>query len=483
MFKILIVEDEPYERLGLKEQISATYDPDNIRVAGSVEEAIDAVNSWVPDLILLDIRLKGKSGFEVARYVKKEYPAIEIIIITAYNEFEYARKALGFRINYYLSKPVRPSLLMETIRDALHKNKDSAVSLQQSIWPLLETGQHSKAESSIGFDVHTVLVAAFEKPQGRLHEYMNFIYTYLDKGKKKIELMKNRCIVYLDCDYEHLTSVLESLCSHFENKFGSKMVFGAGQSDGTMTDCYLRGITACNHKIFYPHISILEFEGMEKGRENQCAYPLTDEQKLLNMARRGSTTELEGMLHQLVEVLISSSGRSYPVLRTWVEGLYNSLKRLCITEGILSNEISIIEPEQFWFSAECLEKDIGGFIQRISRMLEGRTRIEHPVIAKAVDYMLEHYNEDITLPGLSRKLSISSGYFSRLFKEEVGTPFRNYLIGIRMDRAKKLLLKSGVAVSEVAVEVGYSDPNYFSEAFKKYEGISPSEYREMNGVS
>lgn len=482
MFKILIVEDEPYERLGLKAQISEIYGQDNVRVAGSVEEAIDVVNSWVPDLILLDIRLKGKSGFEVARYVRKEYPKVEIIIITAYNEFEYARNALSFRINYYLSKPVRPSLLTDTIRDALHKDKDSEGSLPQPIWPLLETGQCSKAGESIGFDVRSVLVAGFEKAEGKLYEYMDYISLYLDKGKRKAELMEKRCIVYLDRSYNDLTGVLDSLCKDFENRFGSEIALGVGQYDGSIAGCYSRGITACNHKIFYPYIRVLEFDSIVKQTENRYAYPITVEQRLMNLVRRGNTTEMEGILHELVTALVSSSGRSYPVLRTWVEGLYNSLKRLCISEGIMSNEISDIRPDSFWFCAGHLEQDIGNFVDSIVHLLEGKIKTEHPIITKAVDYMLEHYKEDITLTGLSRKLNISSGYFSRLFKEEIGIPFKNYLIGIRMDRAKELLLKSGMAVSEAALEVGYSDPNYFSEAFRRYEGMSPSEYREANGI-
>ena len=121
MSRILIVEDEPYERLELKGEICALYGQDKVKVAESVEEAIEVVNTWKPALILLDIRLKAKSGLEVARYVRNRYPTIEIIIVTAYNEFEYAKEAMSLGINYYLSKPVRSKTLLETIREALHK--------------------------------------------------------------------------------------------------------------------------------------------------------------------------------------------------------------------------------------------------------------------------------------------------------------------------------------------------------------------------
>jgi len=228
---------------------------------------------------------------------------------------------------------------------------------------------------------------------------------------------------------------------------------------------------------------VLKFETIERQRADKHAYPITEEQKLVNMVRRGDARETENMLQQFTTNLVNSSSKSYPILRTGVESLYNTLKRLCINEGVMSNEISAIKPDSFWFSIEHLEQDIRGFIERIACLLKGRIRPEHPIIAKAVDYMLEHYKQDITLGSLSKELTISPGYFSRLFKEELGTPFKNYLTGIRMFRAKELLLKGSLTVSEIASEVGYQDPNYFSEAFKKHEGMSPSEYRETNGIS
>lgn len=260
------------------------------------------------------------------------------------------------------------------------------------------------------------------------------------------------------------------------------MVLGAGLSEGGIADCYSKAVSACNHKIFYPKESVLEFESIERQREDVYAYPVTMEQRLMNLIRRGSAAEVDDVLNKLVIELIASSGKSYPVLRTWVEGLYNSLKRMCISEGIIPNGISLIKHDFFWFSAEHLTKDTADFIGDIVRLLEGRSRINNPVIAKAVDHMLQNYKQEITLAGMAEAFNISPGYFSRLFKEETGVSFKNYLIGIRMEKAKALLLKSDAVISETAWEVGYSDPNYFSEAFRKFEGMSPSEYREANGI-
>ncbi len=482
MSRILIVEDEPYERLELKGEICALYGQDKVKVAESVEEAIEVVNTWKPALILLDIRLKAKSGLEVARYVRNRYPTIEIIIVTAYNEFEYAKEAMSLGINYYLSKPVRSKTLLETIREALHKNKAGAGSWAQPIWPLLETGQDTKAGAYIGFEVNAVLAAGFEKVGEELGEYLNYIDSSLQHGRTKTELKEERVIVYLERSIKDLTTELNSFGRDFEDRFAHGIILGIGHSGSTVTECYLRALAACNHKIFFPSHRVLEYDQTVGEGKNKYDYPLTMEQKLINLVRRGDTAQINEFLHQLAPALVSLSDRNYSVLRTWVEGLYNSLEKLCISEGVLLNGVSALKPDSFWFSAEHLERNLKDLVNGIRAQLEGRVRSQHPLIAQAVDYILEHYQKEITLLEVAQELKISSGYLSRLFKEEIGIPFKNYLIDLRMEKAKELLQQSGLGVFEVAFQVGYSDPNYFSEAFRKYEGMSPSEYREANAI-
>jgi two-component system response regulator YesN len=257
-------------------------------------------------------------------------------------------------------------------------------------------------------------------------------------------------------------------------------VLGLASSSPTLIEVYRRAIAACNHKIFYPQARILVYNQIERERENKWDYPVTMEQKLVNLVRRGEIGQIQELLRELVPTLVNLSDRSYLVLRTWVEGLVNSLKRMVISEGLLFNGITTPKPDSFWFSVAHLEKELSVWVKSIHTQFTVSIPTEQPLIAQAVNFMLEHYQEDLTLARVAQELKISPGYFSRLFKEEIGTPFKNYLITVRMDKAKQLLLQSTLAVSEVAFAVGYTDPNYFSEAFRKYEGVSPSEYKALN---
>lgn len=104
------------------------------------------------------------------------------------------------------------------------------------------------------------------------------------------------------------------------------------------------------------------------------------------------------------------------------------------------------------------------------------------VICKAKAFIEENYHRDISLDDVSRKVDISPYYFSKLFKEETGENFIEYLTNIRIEKAKKLLLHSDLSIKNICLDTGYSDPNYFSRLFKKQVGLTPTEYREINNV-
>ena len=90
--------------------------------------------------------------------------------------------------------------------------------------------------------------------------------------------------------------------------------------------------------------------------------------------------------------------------------------------------------------------------------------------------------KDISLDDISRELDISPYYFSKLFKEETGENFVEYVTARRISKAKSLLKEADKSIKEICMEVGYSDPNYFSRIFKKYQGVTPTEYKEQIGA-
>ena len=101
------------------------------------------------------------------------------------------------------------------------------------------------------------------------------------------------------------------------------------------------------------------------------------------------------------------------------------------------------------------------------------------VISKAKTYIRENFANELSLDEVSRYVNISPYYFSKLFKEEAGENFIEYLTRIRIAHAKELLKNPELSIKEICLMSGYSDPNYFSRLFKKQEDVTPSEYREQ----
>jgi two-component system response regulator YesN len=102
---------------------------------------------------------------------------------------------------------------------------------------------------------------------------------------------------------------------------------------------------------------------------------------------------------------------------------------------------------------------------------------DNTLIQKVLNYIQENYNGNITLETTAQKFFLNPTYFSELFKHETGKGYNEFVTYVRMERAKNLLGKLGLKVNEISGMVGYQDSNYFVRAFKKYEGLTPCEYR------
>ena len=133
-------------------------------------------------------------------------------------------------------------------------------------------------------------------------------------------------------------------------------------------------------------------------------------------------------------------------------------------------EYTDIEGMKKWF--------LGKTSEICSNMEIAREKEAVSIIEKAKSYIRDNYKKDISLDEVSREVDISPYYFSKLFKQETGGNFIEYLTEVRLRNARELLKDSGLSIKEICAESGYSDPNYFSRIFKKYEGVTPSEFRE-----
>ena len=137
--------------------------------------------------------------------------------------------------------------------------------------------------------------------------------------------------------------------------------------------------------------------------------------------------------------------------------------------------MSLEDPERLrlWFTDKIAEA--------CRNIQSKRSEKSGSVIGEAMRYIRENYNRDISLDEVSREVNISPYYFSKLFKDSTEQNFIEYLTKIRIEKAKEFLVKPDISIKEAGIRSGYTDPNYFSRIFKRYEGVTPSEFRERLG--
>lgn len=213
------------------------------------------------------------------------------------------------------------------------------------------------------------------------------------------------------------------------------------------------------------------------------SYPFEKERQLLGRVRIGDRTGAKEILNEILgDILFNSAGRpevlkarllelSVVLSRAAVEG-GGSLQRLLGLNFAHVQELANLEPIEevcAW-----IVKVLENFMDEVYATRETRNV---PVIRQAVSYIKDHFREELTLEDVAQAVHFSPYYVSRLFKEELGLNFIEYVTKTRIDEAKRLLLETNLTVSEIALSVGYQDPSYFTKVFKKREGQTPTQFR------
>ena len=220
-----------------------------------------------------------------------------------------------------------------------------------------------------------------------------------------------------------------------------------------------------------------------QGTGSGGAYPLEKEKELLGRVRLGDRTGAKEILNQILgDILFNSAGKpevlkarllelSVVLSRATVES-GGSLQRLLGLNFTYVEELAALEPIEeicAW-----IVKVLEAFMDEAYATRETRNL---PAVRKAVGYIRGHFREELTLEDVAQAVHFSPYYLSRLFREELGLTFVNYLTIVRMEEAKRLLLETDQTVSRIADAVGYQDPSYFTKVFKKMEGQTPTQFR------
>ncbi|WP_160689193.1 helix-turn-helix domain-containing protein [Clostridium sp. C2-6-12] len=442
MIKILLAEDEKYDRETVKHIISENFSHElQVYEARNGREAIELSESIRPDIAIMDIKMPGIDGIQALKEMTVSLPNLYSIILTAYDYFDFAKEAVKINVKEYLLKPFSKEEIIEKISVAIEfvkkeqNKRRSQIEDKEKIYTLLPVLESQLSDLIIN-----------DKLSG------------VDYG------MYLRC---LDMNFENSYAMVISIKDKYayENlnrneKDQIKMRIG-----DYIKEYINRKYKCIGNYMFYEELSYfiqIENEDTEdfKNFEIDLAFNLRREiKKRFNISIRAGLGEIYNSVEQIVE-----SYRQATKCLVYNSDNVNIIHINDIDENMLQDKF--INESKITDGKDNKNKNIN--------------KIKLKLFDDVKDYIKENIASELEQEKVAGNFGLSVYYFSRTFKEVTGTNFSDYINKCRIDVAKELLSTGEMNVKEVCFKVGYNDPNYFSKVFKKYEGISPANYKIIN---
>ena len=541
MLKIFLAEDEVIVRETIKRMIPwENLGFELVGEAADGEMALPLLIRQQPDLLITDIKMPFMDGLTLARLAKKEVPGLKVVILSGYDDFNYAKQAINIGVEDYLLKPITKNALIERLTEIRSRYEDEKTQREyyekfhremqayeknssRDFFEALVSGSldmmevYKRAEK-LGLDIvaesYNVLIFTMncnEDFSGRREGYSSWEAESLEMlgkfftGHPFAMLFRSNVFSYgvlikgeKNSIRENTRICVEEIRKIFDRKEDNKEWFVAvGESVERLSQIqksYHSASRAFSQRYLYDGKVLCydEMLAMEKKNvtNDDSEYLQKVDVNALNptilqkFLSNGLLEETKNFVQDYFyaigqEPMESVVFRSYVILNVRFSVL-SFLKELgCDTKTLEPEDTEEILAE----SGRNMESTIAYAEKLVSQAIQLRDRNSgnknRSILKTAVDFIDQHYmEEDMSLNKAANAANVSANHFSALFSQNMGQTFIEYLTSLRMDKAKEYLRCTGMRSSEIAGEVGYKDAHYFSYLFKKTQGMTPSDYRK-----
>lgn len=531
MLKIFLVEDEFVVREGIKNNIDWNlHGYDFCGEASDGELAFPMIQKLKPDIVITDIKMPFMDGLELSRLIKKEFPWIEIIILSGYEEFEYAKEGIKLGVAEYLSKPINgEELLKEIDKVALRieeKQKELEIKKKymteieeiflkerMDLFQYLVTGSKTMSEllemaNKLNIELssmwYNIILFKVENKNRQDEDYFG---GFLEM-EQFIERIEEKSIILFDRNMEgiaflikgdsedelHMVQnhLLEELKAQLNDIESSQYFGGIGMPVNRLRDLHL-SFEKASHAFAYRYLindnCLIDSSELKSGiymekEEFSFADINTkhiNREKIKDFLKIGNLSEVTYFVEELFNNLGNGVMKSNMFRQYIMMDIY-----FCLIDFVEELQIQKEVIETFDMSSSALqipENSIQYIIRIITQAIELRDKVASnkygDVIEEAMRYIEENYaQEELSLNTLAAYVNFSPNHLSMIFSQQTGKTFIKFLTDYRMKKAKELLRCTSKRSSVIALEVGYKDPHYFSYLFKKTQGLTPTQYRD-----
>lgn len=508
MYKIFIAEDEHLIRESLKRNINQLAEKLPIEVVGEAsdgEVALSMILELQPDILVTDIRMPFMDGIELSQEVKQSIPNIQIIFISGFDEFTYAKAAIRLQVAEYLLKPIKFNELQESLEKVVSR-------MEQSKQPTIDDSYSLDVKKNLFlntlFGNQSTLSEALEGARQLKRQIA---------GKKFIVLLITNPINKNFADYERfrekMTRLFDEddslLFSCLSSRFIKILLFHPDEDillqkvDQVALTLYTELNSDDSNLVVAignPVERISEIQKSYETAKSLLDYSLVQtKQPILHYQDFDQKlNQYQKELH-LKEQIDEMTNQSLPLFITELNEKTNKSENPLLFRLVLINELNHLAEEK---NSQIKEKFLlpsptkisaiisdsalfNNYLNHVLRFLKHTVIDEsmgqyRELIEQAILYIKQNYADtELSLGSVSAHINLSSSHFSMIFSQALGKTFVEYLTEQRLKEAKRLLKTTDWKLSMIAAEIGYNDPNYFSYIFKRKEGLSPKDYRKQ----
>lgn len=523
MYQIFIVEDELLIRQSIRNAIENMSGPYALcGEASDGEMALAMMQDLMPDILLTDIRMPFLDGFDLIKNCKVMMPWLKVVIISGFGDFESAQKAISLGVDQYLLKPVRQADLVKVIEEmAARIEKDKAARgaalpvgldedevlkvlrqhfLRQLLYDEADTGKLLDRMQRLKMDImrkhYLVAVCSFDSPHADHHLLENTVLKVLDETDMLMVYFNNAdrmTILAYDNDPEALNERVYRFIGILRHELQdvcpviTTVISNDVQRLGEISEAYrtAHGLLKTMSGIAAGQVINVSDTAQVSAnifRQNTPFYD-TFKQKIQNADSNHAEAVLDEIFHSPSGDQFNSRLMRYNALIALVKIAVQMIARA--NPGADEKDIAAELSSQFDVlkgadSKTGFREIAGALIQKALSARQGNSGEirNHHVISLAEQYVKENFcDPNISLISVANHVSMSAAYFSTVFSQTTGQSFISYLTAMRMEKAKELLKTTNMKLSDIALEIGYNESNYFSHVFRKYEGMTPKEYR------
>lgn len=543
ILRLLIAEDELWLRKRLVSTIDwSSYGISEVYEAEDGGEALEIALKEKPDIVITDIRMPELSGIDLMKKLNENSIFSKMIVVSGYDDFEYAQGALRMGAINYLLKPVDEEELLDSVKRCVEelkkekiKNKETVFDKQSAASEMLmehiyedlifETSEKRTEEllqklsrKEIGFPFQS---AAVVNMQVREHTFFVNDKVKSDMWSVYQWLRRNLQEDCYECQYLYMRGsqiVLLLFGDDLEAKFMERvenwvqLILEALQKElnislfmaaGDVTDDFSgihRSYEMAQKKIKEKRAEekrILALRNQETEQELNTrfddVYGEYDFKLLIKEIRNGDSEKAQT---ELQAILQSSSRRLQSAdmmkLQLFYMNFINRIAGACLPEceayaDELAMQCMTVMRELIYIGSDTIVTEMWDCLRKFVEKLvevyqENNGKRKHWMIDQVLQYVEENYNTALSTRDIAGRFFMNTSYFSKLFHEQMGCTFSNYLINVRVEKAKMMLTQTNMKLYDIAEAVGYTNVQYFSTIFKEKEGLTPSAFRQMRSA-